>query len=192
MMYDSRYHSSGNGNSNARVLRYILEVNKNIEDLNLSSMGLDDEGIMEIAAGIKVNDSIKAINLSYNNFGEIGTEKLKLALIENQSIRKLDLSYNGLGFQSINNLICACNGKTNLNILTGGNYVFEEILNSVSHGVCFLVSIIGSCLLITEVANEKVYSPYHFWSCVLYSFCLMFLFLSSCLFHSFFMIPKGT
>jgi predicted membrane channel-forming protein YqfA (hemolysin III family) len=40
-------------------------------------------------------------------------------------------------------------------------------------------------------AAETSYTDYHFWACVLYSFSLMFLFLSSTLFHSFFMLPQS-
>lgn len=184
---------AGAGNSNARVLHYILEYNKNIEHLDLSNTGLGNDGIIEIAEGIRKNNTLESLNLSYNNFGEKGTETLRQALLENNSIKHLDLSYNGLGFRSINNLVCMCKAKrTPMTVVTNGNYVFEEILNGVSHGVCFLVSIVGSCLLINEAANEQKYSLYHFWSCVLYSFSLMFLFLSSCLFHSFFMLPQAS
>lgn len=183
---------AGAGNSNARVLHYILEYNKTIESLDLSNTGLGNDGIIEIAQGIRKNTTLESLNLSYNNFSAKGTETLREALLENNSIKHLDLSYNGLGFRSINNLVCMCKAKRSpMTVVTNGNYVFEEILNGVSHGVCFLVSIVGSCLLINEAADEEKYSLYHFWSCVLYSFSLMFLFLSSCLFHSFFMLPQG-
>ena len=190
--YDSRYRTYGNGNSNARLLKYILHSNHIITDLNLSSSGLNDDGISEIAEGLKYNKSIININLSYNNFGEKGAEQLRESLLINNHVKHIDLSNNALGFRSINNLVCSCKLKrSNLNIITNGNYVFEEILNSVSHGICFIISIIGACLLVTEAADEVTYSPYHFWSCVLYSFSLTFLFLSSCLYHSFFMLPQG-
>lgn len=190
-LYDSRYRSYENGNSNARVLKYILKENHMIKDVDLSYTGLGDDGIREVSEGIKVNKSIESINLSYNNFGEDGAEKLKDALLVNQSLLYVDLSYNALGFRSIDNLVRSCKYKRHAMVIhTNGNYVLEEILNSVSHGVCFLVSIVGSSQLITAAANEKTYTPENFWSCVLYSFSLIFLFLSSCLFHSFFMLPQ--
>lgn len=66
----------------------------------------------------------------------------------------------------------------------------EEILNSVSHGVAFLGSVVGSVILMSDAAD--IYkTDYHFWACAMYSFALMFLFLSSCLFHSFFMLPTS-
>ena len=75
-------------------------------------------------------------------------------------------------------------------MVTSGNFVFEEIMNSVSHGVAFLGSVVGANLLISE-AMDQYRTDYHFWACVLYSFSLMFLFLSSCLYHSFFMMPTS-
>ncbi len=121
-----------------------------------------------------------------NNFGYVGANALKSALLKNRTLRELDLSRNALGFQSINSLICACSSH-GVTMKTFGNYVFEEILNSVTHGIAFLASIVGAFLLISTSLEHT--SDYHFWSCTLYSFALMFLFLSSTLFHSFFMLP---
>lgn len=77
-----------------------------------------------------------------------------------------------------------------MDVVKHGNYVFEEILNSVSHGIAFLGAVIGGNMLISE-AVDVYKTDYHFWACVLYSFALMFLFLSSCLYHSFFMLPTS-
>jgi hypothetical protein len=189
-MKDPRFRFSGNGNSNARVLRYILSKNSNIEELNLSNTGLDDDGVNEICEGIKHNDTLHSLNLSGNHFGEIGAERLRLALEQNTSIKQIDLSQNALGFRSINSIVCSCGPKKIL-IQTHGNFVFEEILNSVSHGIAFLASVVGANLLLTSAAESKNYTDYHFWACILYSCALMFLFLSSCLFHSFFMMPQS-
>lgn len=155
----------------------------------MANTGLDDDGIMEICRGIKKNNSIETLNLSGNHFGEIGAAYLSEALGVNQSIKTVDLSRNALGFRSINALLCACQAR-NLTVLTNGNYVFEEILNSVSHGLAFLGSVVGANILISATADTYK-TDYHFWACVLYSFSLMFLFLSSCLFHSFFMSPTS-
>lgn len=189
-MKDPRFRFSGNGNSNARVLRYILTKNKCIQELNLSNTGLDDDGVNEICEGIKKNNTLHSLNLSSNHFGEIGAEKLRLALEQNNSIKQIDLSQNALGFRSINSIVCSC-GPKHIVIQTHGNFVFEEILNSVSHGIAFLASVVGANLLLTSAAESKNYTDYHFWACILYSCALMFLFLSSCLFHSFFMMPSS-
>ena len=188
-MHDARYRSKGNGNSNARVVNSILNKNTSIEEVDLSYTGLDDDGIGELTSFLQSNKNVTSLNLSNNFFGELGAERLRSALLKNSSIKKLDVSRNALGFQSINAIVCSC-ATRGMSVVTNGNFVFEEILNSLSHGLAFLVSVVGANLLISRAADETSYTDYHFWACVLYSFSLMFLFLSSCLFHSFFMMPQ--
>ena len=83
-------------------------------------------------------------------------------------------------------------------ILIEGNYAFEEILNSTSHGIAFLFSCLGCIILMSEAmadshGKEKfVGEGPRFWACAIYSFSLMFLFLSSSLYHSFFMLPTAS
>jgi hypothetical protein len=150
---------------------------------------LDDDGIKAISSGIKTNNSITTLNLSGNHFGELGAKYLSDALEANKSIQYIDLSRNALGFNAINSVLCACKSRS-LMVLTNGNYVFEEILNSVSHGLAFLFSVVGAFILMSE-ALDGGRTDYHFWACLLYSFALLFLFLSSCLYHSFFMSPAS-
>lgn len=185
-MQDSRYRAAGNGNSNARVLRSILERNKYIQEIDLSNTGMSDEGIHELCDALKANKTLMKLNLSGNYFGEEATMLLNKALLENSSLKYLDISRNALDFSSINAIMCSCT-KLGVVVRADGNYVFEEILNSVSHGFGFILSLIGAVLLMTEAAQR---SDYHFWPCFLYSFSLCFLFLSSTLYHSFFMIPS--
>lgn len=136
-MQDARFRSAGNGNSNARVLNYILQHNQWIEELDLTNNGLDDDGIREISSGLTKNSGIKRLSLSRNHFGEIGATYLAQALQQNSTLKYLDLSRNALGFRSISTLRCVCEPK-GVTIETNGNYVFEEILNSVSHGIAFI------------------------------------------------------
>lgn len=184
-----RFRAAGNGNANARILNFVLQKNKWIEELDLSNNGLDDDGIREISEGLKENSGVQRLNLARNHFGTEGANYLHEALQTNRSVQDLDLSSNALGYHSINSLLCIC-GPRNVNVVTQGNYVFEEILNSVSHGIAFLGSVVGANILISD-ATDVYATDYHFWAAVIYSFALMFLFLSSCLFHSFFMLPSS-
>jgi hypothetical protein len=43
----------GDGNSNARVLNEILQANKTVSRLDLSSSGLGDEGLKELCLGLQ-------------------------------------------------------------------------------------------------------------------------------------------
>ena len=107
----------------------------------------------QLCDSLRLNTSIKNLNLSNNHFGESGAEKLRNALLNNRTIKVLDLSRNALGFRSINALLCSC--KSNgMYVQTNGNFVFEEILNSLSHGLAFLASVVGANLLISQVSKE--------------------------------------
>lgn len=170
-------------------MNFILQKNKWIEELDLSNNGLDDDGIREISTGLAKNTSIRELNLSSNHFTEVGAMYLSQALKQNSFLRKLDLSRNALGFRSISILRSCCQPR-DIQVETFGNYVFEEILNSVTHGIAFLGSVIGANVLISDTM-EVYKDDYHFWACAIYSFALMFLFLSSSLFHSFFMLPTS-
>ena len=110
----------------------------------------------QLCDSLRLNTSIKNLNLSNNHFGESGAEKLRNALLNNRTIKVLDLSRNALGFRSINALLCSC--KSNgMYVQTNGNFVFEEILNSLSHGLAFLASVVGANLLISQVSKGCVF-----------------------------------
>ena len=83
-------------------------------------------------------------------------------------------------------MICCKDRDTKIE--TQGNFVFEEVLNSVSHGIGFFLSIVAGQILVSAAYDQKL-GPFHYWGCVVFSFSLIFLFLSSTLFHAFFMSP---
>lgn len=110
------------------------------------------------------------------------------AMLEhNTSLKALDISRNVLGFHSIHRLQC-CGAAHRVSMRVDGNYVFEEILNSLTHGLGFILSIVGMMLLMSAAAAPGT-TPHHFWSCLIFSLCLTILYLSSTLYHSFFMLP---
>ena len=108
-------------------------------------------------------------------------------LERNASLQTLDISRNALGFHSVHRLRC-CGAAHRVDMRVDGNYVFEEILNSLTHGLGFIASIVGMMLLMSA-ATAPGATPYHFWSCLLFSLCLTVLYISSTLYHSFFMLP---
>lgn len=187
-MSDYRFRSAGNGNSNARVLSTILQENHSIEQVDLRSSGLDDEGLSQLCDALKTNKGIKRLDLSSNSFSEEGAKNLEEALSGNRTLQEVDLSNNSLGFEAISSLQCICN-PTGLLLKTEGNFVIEEVLNASTHGFGFLMSIVGSVVLMNAVLEYENATPYHYWACLVYSVSLMFLFLFSTLYHSFFMMP---
>lgn len=188
-MSDYRFRCVGNGNSNARVLRNILIGNDTVEEVDLGRSGLDDDGLAELCSALGRNKSIKKLNLSGNDFTESGAGKLKDVLSGNTSLGEVNLSNNRLGFDIIASLECACL-PSGLKLITDGNFVFEEVLNASTHGLGFLMTIVASIVLMNAVSEYEGTTNYHYWSCSVYSFSLMFLFLFSTMYHSFFMMPR--
>ena len=188
-MSDYRFRCAGNGNSNARALRSILNGNTSIEEVHLGRSGLDDDGLKELCTVLHKSVTIKSLNLSGNDFTENGANSLRDALSGNNVLQEVDLSNNRLGYDIINSLQCAC-GPNGMKLITDGNFVFEEVLNASSHGFGFLLSIVGSTVLMNAVVEYEGSTDYHYWACLVYSVSLMCLFLFSTLYHSFFMMPQ--
>ncbi|CBJ48698.1 Hypothetical inner membrane leucine rich repeat protein [Ectocarpus siliculosus] len=183
---------AGGGNSNARILGRILAQNDTIEHLDLSNTGLDADGMRELCAALEKNSSLTDLNLSRNRFGAEGASVLEGTLDSAPALRALDVRSNALGYKSIAKIQrrCCCrpSGCRELAVEVDGNFVFEEVLNAGTHGVGFVAAIIGAFLLMTEASQEGK-SPEHFWGCAIFSASLMFLYLASTLYHSFFMLP---
>eukprot|EP00611_Tribonema_gayanum_P010172 TRINITY_DN2009_c0_g1_i1.p1 TRINITY_DN2009_c0_g1~~TRINITY_DN2009_c0_g1_i1.p1 ORF type:complete len:389 (+),score=133.07 TRINITY_DN2009_c0_g1_i1:108-1169(+) len=187
----NRKPMAGNGNSNARVLRTMLRRNKAVSLLDLSNTGLDNDGVAEVSQILAESESLTSLNLARNYFGAPGAKALEDALGVNETLQHLDVSRNALGFRSINALQQKCLHRRcgcAITVHADGNYVFEEVLNSLSHALGFIMSIIGTILLMSEASGPER-SPVQFWACAVFSTSLMILYLSSTLFHSFFMIP---
>ena len=69
-----------------------------------------------------------------------------------------------------------------------GNFVFEELLNSISHALGFVAAVVGAILLVGKVTDEANALPHtntacHVWGALIYSFSLLFLYISSTLYH---------
>eukprot|EP00752_Nemacystus_decipiens_P005535 g5007.t1 len=188
----SRRAAVGSGNSNARILGHILSKNDTVEALDLSNTGLDADGMRELCSALKDNSSLTDLDLSRNRFGEEGAALLEGTLDSARALKSLDVRSNALGYTSIAKIQrrCCCRpaGCGDLSLEVDGNFVFEEVLNAGTHGVGFIMAIVGALILMSEASREGK-SPEHFWGCAIFSASLMFLYLASTLFHSFFMLP---
>jgi len=184
--------NAGNGNSNMRILGYILRNNDTIEHLDISNIGLDADGIIELCTALRHNHSLKSLNISRNYFGAEGSKLLEDILHEKGNLEKIDISGNALAFKYVKGIEKALNkaigNNSNIVLNVEGNYVFEEILNSLSHAIGFILSMIGTGMLMKATYNHE--SHRHFWACLIFGISWMFLYIVSTLFHSFFMLPN--
>ncbi|CAM9797160.1 unnamed protein product [Scytosiphon promiscuus] len=187
-----RRSTAGAGNSNARILGQILAKNDTVDFLDLSNTGLDADGMRELCSALRSNSSLTDLNLSRNRFGEEGASLLEETLDSAPALQSLDVRSNALGYTSIAKIQrrCCCrpSGCRDLSVEVDGNFVFEEVLNAGTHGVGFVMAIVGGFILMTEASLEGK-SAEHFWGCAIFSASLLFLYLASTLYHSFFMLP---
>ncbi len=84
------------GKEGVKMLTTALEINKTIQNLDLSRCALGVSGFAAIAEALKKNTSIKAINL-FGNKGDVdGARALREALKVNKTLEFLDVGYNRL------------------------------------------------------------------------------------------------
>lgn len=181
--------SAGNGNSNARVLNHILQRNNTIKHLDLTDTGMDGEGLKEICEGLTKNTSVRYLNISRNHFHYSNVGYLQHVLACNHNLAEVDLRRNLLGWAAISEIRSNERTQKHVKIHSEGNFLFEEFLNSSSHAFGFLLTVIGSIVLMKEASQEGK-SQTHFWSCLIFSLSLLILYLASALYHSFFLLPS--
>jgi len=66
------------------------------------------------------------------------------------------------------------------------NFVWEEVLNSLTHGFGLLLAVVGSIFLLIKAFDQTESTFSHKASAIIYSFSLIFLYSSSLFFHAFF------
>lgn len=113
-----------------------------------------------------------------------GAEILANGLKKNNSITHLDVSNNMLGFNGAVLIMNALKGRE-VEVDFSGNYVREEVINSVTHAIGIILTIIGGYFLITQAS--KMSDAYYIGSWI-YILSLGFMYLNSTLAHSFFMM----
>ena len=178
--------------ADARALGLAIKANRSLTSLDVSSCGLDDLGVAELAAAIRHSPSLKEVRLEQNAFGDAGcaalTRELGSGIREKTcaSLEKLDISNNGLYFTATHKLFTAV-APQRVKIDAVGNYTTEEVLNALTHGIAFVIALVGSVPLLYD-AWDRDRTTY--WACLLYEFTLLCCFGSSTAYHALFMQPR--
>jgi Ran GTPase-activating protein (RanGAP) involved in mRNA processing and transport len=86
-----------NSISRGRSLADLLQRNAVLSTLDLSNngLGLDHEGIENLAQGLKKNSTLEELNLSYNFIKDRGAQALYKSILNHPTLRVLNLDYNG-------------------------------------------------------------------------------------------------
>lgn len=174
----------------------------NIVTLNLSNQKIGSTGAFALAAAVRSNKNLKELLLHNCWLRAKGGTIFADLLAETPQLHALtllDLSNNVIPMLVCLDIETAVGMKmtpdglqkmsstddTDIPVMinTDGNRVFDEVLNAVSHGIAFIISIVG-CVFLGLAVRLK--PAYYKWSVTLYLISLCGLFLASTLYHSFF------
>ena len=165
-----------------------FEGNCNVEFLDLAYMGIDDRGASALAEIIIESQGLIEINLTGNLLTGKGAAVLADAIASigsSSGLKRVYLSNNYLGKVGVDKLAAAASASgVDLKDLKHGNYMIEEIWNSITHGggvvwsIVAMFMILGMCSSVGCTLQER--------NCIIiYSVSQMLMFLCSCLYHSF-------
>ena len=175
------------GSTGCIALRDLLKYNKTITKIDLTENRIDHFGIESISHLLKENNTLTSLILRGNLISKKGAHLLSKGLKSNTSLKHLDISNCFLGFNGTSKIQKSVEHLKNLYLDVHGNYVREEALNSFTHIIGILFSIIGGYFLIQEARKHTW--PYLI-GCCLFIFSLGMMYISSVLAHSFYFLKK--
>jgi len=184
----------GFGSHGAYSLSKVLEKSRYIEEIYLQGNRIGPFGAVSIFKSISKNRVIRRILMRkcrIHERGAIGFVE-HLCLNPVTSLNEVDMALNGIGYSGCSliqhGLMMRAEkklGKIELDL--DGNLIFQEVMNSVTHGLGIILCLIGTILLYFRVKNK---STNHIFCCSIYSISLLVLYTSSTLFHSFFALNR--
>lgn len=176
-----------------------------IATLNLSHQKIGSTGASALAAAARANHNLKELilhNCLLRDEGGLVFAGLLGESPKSHALSFLDLSNNIISMQTCIAIEAAVGKRmapeglqkaptdpelSPVAINTDGNRVFDEVLNATSHGLAFILSIVGSVFLGMSVYGRP---GYYQWAVTLYLISLCALFLASTLYHSFFSLKN--
>lgn len=164
------------------MLRTILEKSKKFKVLDLTKVGVGRNGLLEIGHGVGNSCSIEILKLRGNKraYRAYSDESFLQNLRNCASLKYIDIAENNLDFSTTSKYL---NFKNKIQVVAYGNHLYEEILNTATHAIGVCLGILGSIVLL---ANAFYVDRYVFYSCLIYCFTTIFLYISSTIYHSHF------
>lgn len=187
------------GVNGVAVLSQAILLHGEIGELNLCHSKIDSSAAEMLAPLLKDAHSLKTLLLRGNRIHTHGACTLAKALMENTTLHFLDLSNNNMkikGTVALSDAMtqrhklhpsggCSC-GKLRLDL--SGNYIVEEIFNSITHGVGLLLSLIGGYFLFQK-AFQRTWV--HLMSTTIFIVSLVLMYSASTFYHSFFRMARA-
>ncbi|CAM9842357.1 unnamed protein product, partial [Chrysoparadoxa australica] len=187
--------NTGLDNDGLHELCEVIKDNSTITELNLSRNHFSATGCEELSHALTTNEGLRYLDVSRNALGFRSIQQLQVGSTwrRKQPFKKVDhcttvLSGNGeciagaalTSYRSRGHVLVVYSlYHAHLSLV---DTCTQEVLNSMTHGIGFIFSVIGTILLMTK-ASQHDKTPYHFWGCLIFSASLQLLFLFSTLFH---------
>lgn len=198
----------------AFALSKVLQISKHIEEVFLPGNKIGSYGGAAIFSAVSTNPTLRTLLMRGCRIGERGafafvSHVLESPPIENDDdnngeeesknssrsrpcnccgLREIDLSANRIGFYGVFSIEKALKRRMEpIEIDLEANMVFQEVMNTVTHGLGIALALFGTILLSERVRGK---SAVHVFSCAVFSISLVVLYLSSTLFHSFFALQR--
>jgi hemolysin III len=184
----------------AIALSKILESSEiALEEIRLQHNKIGAHGARAVADSLAEHKTVKFVNLRGCWVGERGAFMLCRRLLNKvTAVEFIDLSLNSMGIGgmgAINDAITQRKTKKDLSPITvdlHGNAVAEEVMNAVTHGLGFVLCIVGTVFMGLKTIERGATEPgglapvNHRWCVSIYCISLCVLYISSTLYHSFF------
>eukprot|EP01116_Phalansterium_solitarium_P008608 TRINITY_DN22545_c0_g1_i1.p1 TRINITY_DN22545_c0_g1~~TRINITY_DN22545_c0_g1_i1.p1 ORF type:complete len:481 (+),score=158.51 TRINITY_DN22545_c0_g1_i1:119-1561(+) len=181
------------GSNGAILLEKLLSVDSSLTTLNLSNNRIGPRGARALSQALRKNTTLTTLILHGNRLYPKGATALAAGLREGaHQLTYIDLSNNHITFSGVLEINAAttdCNKRRAesdqplLKVFDESNFITEEILNSITHGIGLAFAICASLFMLYEAWGR---SRFHVAGAAIYGFSLVFLYAASTLFHSFF------
>jgi hemolysin III len=166
------------------VARLLANPQCKLEELDLSWQRLGSNGARALVGALRASSTLRKLRICNcmlsSKAGECFVELLQSGM-ESTPLKILDMQSNLLGYQMCHTLYKLA-AEQGIDVCLDGNRVFDEVLNAVTHGIGFVLSIHGNVFMGSEIRDKPEYYAY---GLVPFCIAMIALFLSSTLYHSF-------
>ena len=177
----------------AKVLQTSLAHHVTHVDLQRNWIGPYGATAIFLAIANSGSSALEHLSMRQCRIGQRGALALAAYIVPSTTTKLtwIDVSTNHCGYQGCVAIARAFQERNQNGLLPtmtidlDGNHVFQEIMNSVTHGLGVLLAFIGAYIMSSSVQGK---SAWHTASCGIYSTSLVVLYTSSTLFHSFFVL----
>jgi len=180
------------GSYGAAAIFSAVSTNPTLRTLLMRGCRIGERGAFAFVSHVLESPPIE--NDDDNNGEEESSNNSRSRPCNCCGLREIDLSANRIGFYGVFSIEKALKRRMELDetnepieIDLEANMVFQEVMNTVTHGLGIALALIGTILLSERVRGK---SAVHVFSCAVFSISLVVLYLSSTLFHSFFALQR--